>query len=155
MNNNNKQLLFNKAWFEVSSFELNFRSIVILIFSEILALTGAYYIIVFYYPFIHTKVFIIIFLGPRGPLRTPSSVSLSVGADAADALLLLIRCCCWCNIAADALLLLMHWCVGSADALMLLNQDQDLLADLSIAFCSSSQFVMVFYCFSSFLIVFH
>ena len=33
----------------------------------------------------------------------------------------------WSMFSADA-----------ADALMLLNQDQDLLADLSIAFCSSS-----------------
>ena len=29
------------------------------------------------------------------------------------------------------------WCANAADALMLLNQDQDQLADLSIAFCSS------------------
>ena len=57
--------------------------------------------------------------------------------------MLLMRWCCWCNVAADALLLLMLlmrwccWCCWCADAQMLLNQDQDLLADLSIAICSS------------------
>ena len=44
--------------------------------------------------------------------------------DAAKMLMLLMRWCCWCNAAAEML--------------MLLNQDQDLLADLSIALCSSS-----------------
>ena len=31
-------------------------------------------------------------------------------ADAADALMLLMRWCCWCADAADVLMLLMHWC---------------------------------------------
>ena len=36
-----------------------------------------------------------------------------------------------------------RWCPGSADALMLLNQDQDQLADLSIAFCSSLKCISI------------
>ena len=55
-------------------------------------------------------------------------------ADPPDAPILLLRRSCWCTDPADALMLLMHRC---SDALMLLNQDQDLLADLSIAICSS------------------
>ena len=35
--------------------------------------------------------------------------------------MLLMRWCCWCNVAADALLLLMRWCVDAAAALMLLK----------------------------------
>ena len=65
-------------------------------------------------------------------------------ADAADAIVLLLSWCCWCADAAadaaDALMLLMRWCcwyADVADALMLLNQDKDLLADLFIAICSS------------------
>ena len=50
-------------------------------------------------------------------------------------------------------MLLMQWC---ADALMLLNQDQDLLADLSVAICSCFNFegwlwaffALFLYCFS-------
>ena len=57
--------------------------------------------------------------------------------------------CCDCADAAEAaealmllvllvlLMELMRWCTDAADALMLLNQDQDLLADLSKAICSS------------------
>ena len=60
--------------------------------------------------------------------RTTTNLSdivwcMSGGADAADALLLLMRWCCWCTAAADALLLLMHCCCGctdAADVLMLL-----------------------------------
>ena len=55
----------------------------------------------------------------------------------ADALILLMHWSCWCTDADDALMLLMYWCCWCTDALMLLNQDQDLLADLSIAICSS------------------
>ena len=40
--------------------------------------------------------------------------------DAAKMLMLLMRWCCWCNVAADALLLLMRWCCWCADALLLL-----------------------------------
>ena len=58
-------------------------------------------------------------------------------ADPADALNLLMHWSCWCTDADDALMLLMYWCCWCTDALMLLNQDQDLLADLSIAICSS------------------
>ena len=36
--------------------------------------------------------------------------------DAAKMLMLLMRWCCWCNVAADALLLLMRWCCCCADA---------------------------------------
>ena len=43
----------------------------------------------------------------------------------------------WCTDPADPADVLMHWCCWCTDALMLLNQDQDLLADLSIAICSS------------------
>ena len=41
------------------------------------------------------------------------------------------------------LLLMIHWncwCTNATDALILLNQDQDILADLSIATCSSLRF---------------
>ena len=73
-------------------------------------------------------------------------------ADVADVLMLLMllmRGCCWCCWccwcadavdAADALMLLIRWYCWCTDALMLLNQDQDQLADLSIAFCSSYLF---------------
>ena len=57
--------------------------------------------------------------------------------DALMLLMLLMRWCCWCADADEALMLLMYWCSWCTDALMLLNQDQDLLADLSIAICSS------------------
>ena len=67
-------------------------------------------------------------------------------ADPADALFLLMHWSCWCTDADDAL---MCWCCWCADALMLLNQDQDLLADLSIAICSS--FLDATYIFCSFL----
>ena len=36
--------------------------------------------------------------------------------------MLLMQCCCWCTVAADALMLLMHWCCWctvAADPLML------------------------------------
>ena len=56
--------------------------------------------------------------------------------DADDALVLLMYWCCWCINGGDALMV-MYWCCWCTDALMLLNQDQDLLADLSIAICSS------------------
>ena len=58
-------------------------------------------------------------------------------ADPADAPILLMRWSWWCTDADDALMLLMYWWCWCTDALMLLNQDQDLLADLSIAICSS------------------
>ena len=44
-------------------------------------------------------------------------------ANAADALMLLMRCCClccWCADAADALMLLMRWCCWCTKGLMLL-----------------------------------
>ena len=50
---------------------------------------------------------------------------------------------CWFTDADDALMLLMYWCCWCTDALMLLNQDQDLLADLSIAICSSFPLNMI------------
>ena len=72
-------------------------------------------------------------------------------ADATEVLMLLMHCscyvlllqmrwCCWSIVAADALMLMMPWCCWctvAANVLMLLNQDQDFLADLSIAICSS------------------
>ena len=58
-------------------------------------------------------------------------------ADPADALIMLMHWSCWCTDDDDALMLLMYWCCWCADALMQLNQDQDLLADLSKAICSS------------------
>ena len=48
--------------------------------------------------------------------------------------------------ADTALLLMIHWncwCTNATDALILLNQDQDILADLSIAICSSFIFCMI------------
>ena len=59
------------------------------------------------------------------------------GNDVADTLTLLMPWCCWCADAAYVLMRWCCWCAKAADALMLLNQDQDLLADLSIAICSS------------------
>ena len=44
----------------------------------------------------------------------------------------LMRWCCWCTDAADALMLLMRWYCWCADA-----ADAQIFADLSIAFCSS------------------
>ena len=44
----------------------------------------------------------------------------------------------------DALMLVMYWCCWCTDARMLLNQDQDLLADLTIAICSSFQICQAF-----------
>ena len=70
---------------------------------------------------------------------------------AANVMLLLMRCCCWCIDAANVLMcwcidafdaLLIRWCCWCADAadvlllLMLLNQNQNQVVDLSIAFCS-------------------
>ena len=49
-----------------------------------------------------------------------------------DASHVVMHCGCWCADAADALMLLMHWCYWCADA-----ADVLILADLSIAFCSS------------------
>ena len=54
----------------------------------------------------------------------------------ADVLMLLIRWCCWCA-SADASIL-MHWCwCAYDDGVVDQDQDQDQLADLSGAFCSS------------------
>ena len=67
-----------------------------------------------------------------------------------DGLLLLIHCCCWCAVAADAanaLMLLMRWCCWCTE--MLLNKDQDQLADLSIlAFCSGFIYANMYIVFS-------
>ena len=49
---------------------------------------------------------------------------------------------CWCVNPADAMMLMICWCwwyTDAVDALMLLNRDQDMLVDLSIAICSSSK----------------
>ena len=64
--------------------------------------------------------------------------------------------CCWCTDPVDALMLLMHWCTNATESILnieshytgvcprWLNQYQDLLADLSIAICSSYSFPLIY-----------
>ena len=83
------------------------------------------------------------FMFVQVPLLTKRALESSVVANLADAPIWLMRWSYWCAdppdfaYALNLLILLMYWCTDAADALMLLNQDQDLLPDLSIAVCSS------------------
>ena len=76
----------------------------------------------------------------------------------ADALILLMRWCCWCADAADALMLLMLWCcwcadaADAADALILLTLWCCQFLTVS---CRFFLFLTVSHCFSLFLTVSH
>jgi len=73
-------------------------------------------------------------------------------ANAADALMLLMRCCClccWCADAADALMLLMRWCCWYADAadkLMLLMRLCCWWADTADADAADVMMLLMHWC---------